>query len=110
MNFPVLDEFDVYQKIKKAKKPKAGVPNDLPRKLIQEFAPELATPLSIIYNKIITSGKWPMKWKVEHGIPLKKVENPKSEDELRIISLSPFYSKVMEKFNGLAFGIHWTPD
>ena len=98
MNFPVLDEFDVYQKIKKAKKPKAGVPNDLPRKLIQEFAPELATPLSIIYNKIITSGKWPMKWKVEHGIPLKKVENPKSEDELRIISLSPFYSKVMEKF------------
>ena len=63
MNFPVLDEFDVYQKIKKAKKPKAGLPNDLPRKLIQEFAPELATPLSIIYNQIITSGKWPMKWK-----------------------------------------------
>ena len=77
MNVPILDELEVYQKIMKAKKPKAGVPGDLPKTLIQEFAPELSTPLSKIYNNIIQIGKWPSDWKVEHGIPLKKVTNPK---------------------------------
>ena len=98
MNIPVLNELDVYKKIMKAKKPKAGVPGDLPKTLIQEFAPELATPLSKIYNTIVKTGKWPSDWKVEYGIPLKKVSNPKSEDELRIISLTEFNSKVFEKF------------
>ena len=46
MNVPKLDEMMVYEKIKKAKKPKSGVPGDLPRTLIKEFAPELATPLT----------------------------------------------------------------
>ena len=98
MNIPNLDELAVYQKIKKAKKPKAGVPGDLPKTLIHEFAPELATPLCKIFNNIIKTGKWPSDWKVEHGIPLQKVNNPKCEDELRIISLTEFNSKVFEKF------------
>ena len=95
---PQLDELQVYQKISKAKKPKSGVPGDLPRTLVKEFAPELATPLTKVYNSIITSGLWPSSWKVEFGIPLQKVENPKNEDELRIISLTAFFSKVFEKF------------
>ena len=97
-DIPTLDEIDVYYKIKEAKKPKSGVPGDLPRKLIKEFAPELTTPLVSIYNNIISSGTWPSDWKVEFGIPLQKVQNPKSEDELRIISLTKFFSKVFEKF------------
>ena len=97
MNIPILDELDVYRKIKKTKKPKAGVPGDLPRALIQEFAPELATPLEKIYNNITRTGKWPTDWKVEYGIPLKKVANPIDEDGLRIISLTAFNSKVYEK-------------
>ena len=95
---PKLDEIEVYQQIIKAKKPKSGVPGDLPRRLVQEFAPELATPITQIYNNIISTGNWPRSWKVEFGIPLQKVENPKNEDELRIISLTSFFSKVFEKF------------
>ena len=34
MNVPVVDEMQVYQQIKKAKKPKTGVPGDLPKSLI----------------------------------------------------------------------------
>ena len=98
MTVPILDELKVYNQIKKAKKPKSGVPGDLPRSLINEFSPELATPLTVIYQNIIRTGKWPSEWKIEHGIPLKKVANPQNEDELRIISLTAFYSKVLEKF------------
>ena len=98
MNVPVVDEMQVYQQIKKTKKPKTGVPGDLPKSLIQEFAPELATPLSKVYNSVFRTGKWPSSWKIEHGIPLQKKSNPKDEDDLRIISLTAFYSKVLEKF------------
>ena len=53
---PKLDELQVYEMISKAKKPKSGVPGDLPRTL---------TPLSTIYTSIIHSGLWPSSWKVE---------------------------------------------
>ena len=32
------------------------------------------------------------------GIPLQKIPDPLTEDDLRIISLTAFFSKVMEKF------------
>jgi hypothetical protein len=34
---------------------------------------------------------------VEQGFPLKNVPNPLDEDQLRIISLTPFFSKVFEQ-------------
>ena len=95
---PKVDEIEVYEKICKAKKPKSGVPGDLPRTLINEFSAEISTPLTKIYNSITGSGLWPTTWKVEYGIPLQKVTNPKTEDELRIISLTAFFSKIYEKF------------
>ena len=36
---PKLDEMNVFDKINKAKKPKSGVPGDLPSTLIKEFSP-----------------------------------------------------------------------
>ena len=100
---PPILEHDVYKKIKSANKPKSGVPGDIPRRLVSEFGPELATPTCMIYNNITKSAqqgaaKWPTSWKQEHGTPLQKSPNPISEDDLRIISLTAFFSKVMEKF------------
>ena len=34
---------------------------------------------------------------MEQGVALKKVPLPETEDELRIISLTPFLSKIFEK-------------
>ena len=65
---------------------------------MQEFAPELATPMSKIINSILASGEWPDKWKLEDVIPIAKVPNPLTEDDLRPISLTPFMSKVTEHF------------
>ena len=56
---PVISEYDAYQKIKTAKKPKSGVPNDLPKAINQEFSPELSKPVARIINNISKSGKWP---------------------------------------------------
>ena len=68
-----------------------------------EFCPELATPMCKIFTNIINSAKqgavkWPTPWKLEFGTPLQKTADPENEDDLRIISLTSFFSKVMEKF------------
>ena len=50
---PQLPDHDVWDKIRKSKKPKSSVPGDIPRKLVQEFGPELASPAGIIFRNIV---------------------------------------------------------
>ena len=100
---PNLTEYEVYHQIKAASKPKSGVPGDIPRRLIMEFSPELADPVCKIYNSILKTAKqgtaeWPKQWKLEYGTPIKKINIPSTEDDLRVISLTPFLSKVFERF------------
>ena len=49
-------------------------------------------------GNIVRTGEWPKPWRTEYGIPLEKVTNPIIEDDLRIISLTSFLSKVSEQF------------
>ena len=44
------------------------------------------------------TSKWPSKWAIEYGVPLKKKQIPETESDLRVISLSAFWSKCMESF------------
>ena len=93
-----MSRYKVEKMIKMAKKSKSGVHNDLPKILNKEFGPELSVPLSKIFNNIVQTGQWPDSWKIEHGLPLKKTTQPINEDQVRIISMTPFFSKLMEKF------------
>ena len=95
---PVVTVEDTWQKIEAAKKPQSGVPCDLPRQLTKEFSVELATPLCSIITKIVKTAVWPSHWKIEHITPIGKISHPESEDDLRPISLTPFFSKVTEHF------------
>ena len=97
-DLPVISDHIVYEKIKQSKKPRSSVPGDLPRRLVQEFAPELAAPAGKIFRNITKTGHWPKSWRGEYGTPLQKATNPISEDDLRIISLTPYLSKVYEQF------------
>ena len=74
------------------------MPGDLPRRIIQEFGPELATPAGKIFRNIVKTGHWPKPWRTEYGTPLQKCKNPITEDQLRIISLTNHLSKVFEQF------------
>ena len=44
------------------------------------------------------SAQWPRSWLKEFVTPLAKIPQPESEDDLRPISLTNFFSKVAEKF------------
>ena len=94
---PYISRQMVEAKIKQANNTKGGVSGDLPVKLAKEFGPELARPVAQIFREISKSGEWPSRLKLEQGIPLKKSQNPQSESEIRIISLTQLLSKVFEK-------------
>ena len=95
---PILQEYEVYKKILKSKKPNSSVPGDIPKRIVQEFSVELATPVTIIYNSILATLEYPRQWVVEHQIPLPKVHPPSSEDDLRNLAKTAFFSKVFESF------------
>ena len=44
------------------------------------------------------SGEWPKQWKLEHVVTIAKIALPLTEDDLRPICLTPFFSKVTEHF------------
>ena len=97
-DLPSIEDHEVYLKIKTTKKPRSSVPGDLPRRIVQEFGPELAAPAAKIFRNIVSTGHWPKSWRTEYGTPLQKEPNPVTEDQLRIISLTNFLSKVFEQY------------
>ena len=50
----------------------------------------------MIYNEISKSKVYPGQWKVESQIPIPKVKQPESEEDLRNILKPAFFSKVYE--------------
>ena len=93
---PKVDEFMVYEKIKQLKNTKSTFNIDLPNKVRQEFAVELALPLTDIITSCLEEGLYPQLWKYEYVSPVPKVSHPKSVKDLRKISSTSDYSKVFE--------------
>ena len=97
---PVLEEWQVFKKLQKSKKPNSLIPGDLPVKLVKEFTPELATPITRIYNRITQTAEYPRPWVVEYQLPIPKVHPPLSEDDTRNIASTAYFSKQYESFIG----------
>ena len=95
---PVLQEYEVYERIKTAKIPDSSVPGDLPKKVVISFAPELASPITKIFNAITSQGEYPRQWVIEQQTAIPKVYPPECEDQLRNISGTPLFSKIYESF------------
>ena len=95
---PRLEEYQIYQKIRSAKKPNSMVRGDLPKNVVKEFSVELSTPLEIIFNTITSKAEYPRQWIREYQTPIPKQYPPGSEDDVRNISCTPFFSKIYEAF------------
>ena len=86
---PVIYHGQVHAALQKLKTSKSGHPNDLPVKLIKEFAIELTELLTHIFNKCILDGIFPESWKTAAITPIPKEKTVNSLDQLRPISLTP---------------------
>ena len=94
---PYLADHIVYEGLKKGKIT-CSVPGDLPVQLLEKFMPELTAPIAAIYREAIATHTWPEPYKKEYHLPIKKVPIPQSEDDLRNLGLTPFFSKRLEWF------------
>ena len=92
---PNLEDHIVYAALKKGKKT-CSVPCDLPPRIMEEFLPELTAPIAAIYRQAIASHCWPAPFKKEYHLPISKVPIPQSEDDLRNLGLTAFFSKRLE--------------
>ena len=94
---PYLADHIVYEGLKKGKKT-CSVPGDIPIKILDEFLPELTSPVAAIYREAIETHSWPRSYKKEYHLPINKIPSPQSEDDLRNLGLTPFFSKRLEWF------------
>ena len=99
-NKPVLEEWQVYEKLRKSKKPNSLIPGDLPVKLIKEFTPELSKPVAMMYNRITETAEYPRQWVIEYQLALPKVNPPLSEGDTRNLAKTAYLSKQYESFIG----------
>ena len=94
----VLEDYQVYLKMKGLKKPHSSVDGDIPRKLLIECLPEFVKPITKIFNMITKKCQYPIDWKKESQISIPKIKSPETEDDVRNLSKTKFTSKLYERF------------
>ena len=67
---------------------KATEPDGIPTHLLKKFAPELAEPVTVIFNRSVSSGVFPERWKDSHPTPVPKVKPVTGDRDLRPIALT----------------------
>lgn len=97
-DLPLLSPANVQQMLIKAKKTNSMVKGDIFPKLINRCSEALAWPLSAIYNDVIINYVWPTHWKREFVTIIPKKATPTSFADLRNISCTLFFSKVLEQY------------
>ena len=71
-------------------------PDNIPPRILKEFANELAEPVTLIFNKSLSSGLVPALWKDSSIIPIPKAKQVRLESDTRPIALTSVLSKVLK--------------
>ena len=98
---PYIEPYEVCEKIVAVNPSKTCGPDNIPARILKEFAHLFAEPVATIFNSSLSSGVFPKNWKDSHIIPIPKMKQP-TEEHTRPISLTPCISKVLKDFV-----IHW---
>ena len=95
---PKLEPHEVCRKLLSIKAFKSSGPDNIPSRILKEFAYELAEPITKIFNVSLASGSVPKICKDSDIIPIPKKQQPTCEEEARPISLTSCLCKVLEDF------------
>ncbi|CAH1250897.1 Hypp8934 [Branchiostoma lanceolatum] len=94
---PRVSVWEMYHRLRRVKLGKASGVDGISARLVREFAFELSTPVSDIFNSSLQEGTVPSVWKMADVVPVPKEKPPRLE-KLRPISLTPIFAKVCEGF------------
>ena len=88
----------IEKRIRESKKPNSTVPGDIPPSLLNDVAKTLSIPLQSIFNAVLPQVTWPTEWKKEYQTIIPKKPNPEAPADLRNLSCTNFFSKILESF------------
>ena len=90
--------YQVAARLRTFRKPKSKVNGDIDPQLVNKYSDFLAIPLAYIYNQVLNTNEWPDLWKFETVNVIPKNNSPTGPSELRNLSCTPLFSKVLESF------------
>ncbi|KAK3106293.1 hypothetical protein FSP39_017122 [Pinctada imbricata] len=88
---------EIIDQIKILDPKKAVGPDEFSHPLLKNVCNEIATPLSIIFNKSLQLGKFPSQWKHAYVLPIFKKGEKSSPSNYRPISLLSCIGKLFER-------------
>lgn len=94
---PALSEVNIHAALSSVDPSKGPGADRLPPVFVRSCAAPLAVPMTIIFNRSLTSGKFPTAWKTAAIIPIHKSGNVHNVENYRAISLLPCLAKVFER-------------
>ena len=105
-NYPVdhtlshvdITEADISKVLSTLNPGKSPGPDCIHPRVLRELAYELSTPLKILFDKTMSHGTIPSKWKTAEVRPIFKKGDKASPDNYRPVSLTSVLCKVFEKF------------
>ena len=89
---------EIAARLKAMKKPKSQVNGDIDPRLATKFADVISEPLHHIFRGVYTNASWPALWKNETVTLIPKNSAPSSLSEVRYISCTPLFSKLLESY------------
>ncbi|XP_050728151.1 uncharacterized protein LOC127004456 [Eriocheir sinensis] len=90
---PTIHEHQVCRKLQQCRTKRSATSIDIPMKLLKEFAPQLSTPLTSIFNASLQQAESPLDWKTSYVTPVPKTPSPTSLDQTRhAVSITPLPS------------------
>lgn len=91
-----LTQKEIFRYLKRLDVTKGACPDGIPPVFIVNCASSLALPLNIIFNKSLSSGAFPLKWKKAKIVPIHKKGDLEQVTNYRPISLLSTLAKVFE--------------
>ena len=99
---PTVEPYEVCIKLLAVSPFKAHGPDNVPSRILKEFAFELAEPISIIFNESLQSGTVPTIWKDSNITPIPKTQSPTCEDiQSNLDSITSWSSQNFMKLNSM---------
>ena len=96
-NFNPITRLDILQSIAKMKTSVSRTPDDIPSLFVKKTATNLLTPLHIIFNQSINTGKIPHIWKTAIVVPIYKKGKINAPTNYRPISLTSVVCRLLER-------------
>lgn len=72
-------------------------PDRFPAKFLKELKEKIVTPLSILFNALLSSGFFPQLWKISHITPTHKKGSRSDSENYRGVAIHSAIPKMLER-------------